>query len=53
MTAIRYAWLDETDTPSYQRFGLSMPATRDPQVQVPDESANNAHNEYNMFNANN
>jgi hypothetical protein len=53
MKAIRYAWQDETDRPSYQRIGQSTsscPATRGLQLQVPDESANNAHNEYNTYN---
>ena len=53
MKAIRHAWQDETDRPSYQRTGRllsSCPATRDPQVQDPDGPANNVHNQYNAYN---
>ena len=47
MKASLHAWQDETDRPSYQRTGQSsssFPATRDPQVQDPDEPENNAYN---------
>ena len=50
MKAIQYAWQDETDHPSHQRIWQSTsscPATRDPQVQDPDEPENKAYNKFN------
>ena len=53
MKASLHAWQDETDRPSYQLTGQSVSfclATRDQQVQDPDEPTNNAHNQYNAYN---